>query len=437
LYITDQGFHVHSGNSSCNADDVDSVQKGSEFIDQIIQKMTNRTYFDSALLNINIQGAREDERSVIALALNNLLVNTVSKNGGCHNTESPDVLEHGLQKAKKTLQVLFLCPESGEIPPRIVLASEVMSSLGFGTDILFNLPLDSLGNFNVVCVHNPHVDVKNFEEISKICDPNTAIVLDLDADYEQMPVDHPDYERMGLCTASKAMAYISGLLYADSICVPNKYFASQLQNNGCRVEVIPDGWSKENALWDKPSELRNTINIGWIGLPCQLDDATPIRRIVTRVLNEFPQARFVVGGGPEVYRMFESLPEGRRLFLPIVNYEDYPYLISQIDVLISPLSNRPYNRTLTDRWIMEAGVRRIPWIASPLPAVLEWGVGGLVANSVEELYTRLRQLVLDQNLRESLGSQGRQRSEERELNKLGDLWFHLVWDLWHEKQNNC
>ena len=136
-------------------------------------------------------------------------------------------------------------------------------------------------------------------------------------------------------------------------------------------------------------------------MPCQLDDATPIRRIVTRILHEFPNVQFVVGGGPEVYRMFDSLPESRRLFLPIVNYEDYPYLISQIDVLINPLRNSPYNRTLTDRWLTEAGVRRIPWIASPLPSVIEWGAGGFVSDSVEERYTHLRQLVLDPNLRDS------------------------------------
>jgi len=472
LHLTDQKNDVHPGANSFISDDVDSVLKGSDVIALILQRMTNRAaslnedeinqvvkllenlihnphparedsdhleeinnlIFISTILELNIQKERDDGRSELTQALKNLLDNIYSQNGASHRSENPDVVNFDPDKASKNINVLFLCPANGEIPPRIALSAEALSSKGIGTNILFNLPIESMGDFNVFYVHNPHVDIKQFENISEYTAPGTSILLDLDADYEQMPVEHPDYEKMGLSTLSKAMAYTKAMLFADQICVPNNNFASQLHNSGYRVKVIPDSWSKENQLWDKPSVKRNTINIGWIGLPCQLDDATPMRRIVTRILHEFPNVQFVVGGGPEVYRMFDSLPESRRLFLPIVNYEDYPYLISQIDVLINPLRNSPYNRTLTDRWLMEAGVRRIPWIASPLPSVIEWGAGGFVSDSVEERYTHLRQLVLDPNLRDSLASKGRKRAEERELEKMADLWIHLIWDIWLEKQ---
>ena len=339
-------------------------------------------------------------------------------------------------QAPKNINILFLYPASVEIPPRLSLSAEALSSKGCGTKILSDPSIESMEEFNLVYVHNPHMDFEILEAVAQLSDRGATIVVGLDADYEQMPVEHPDYEKMGLSTLPKAKAYKMALLLADQICVPSNNFATLLQNSGYRVKVIPDGWCKENDLWDKPSANRHTVNFGWIGLPCQLDDATPVRRIISRVLREFPQVQFVIGGDPEIYQMFDSLPESRRLFLPNVSYEDYPYLVSQIDVLLYPLRNNPYNRTLTDRWIMEAGIRRIPWIASPLPSVVAWSAGGLVANTLVDWHTHLRQLVLDHSLRKSLGSSGRLRAEEREMGKLSDFWYQMIWDLWREKLVN-
>jgi len=339
-------------------------------------------------------------------------------------------------RSPKNLNILFLCPENGYVPPRIALLAMALSSKGCVTKILSDPPIKPMEEVNIVYAHNPHVDFNNLELLAQFSDRGITILLDLDADYEQMPVKHQDYEKMGLSSLAKAKAYTTALLSADQICVPNNYFASLLHNSGYRVKVIPDGWSKENELWDKPSTTRHTLNFGWIGLPGQLDDVAPVRRIITRVLREFPQVQLVIGGDPEVYWMFDSLPESRRLFLPIVSYEDYPYLLSQIDVLLCPLRNNPYNRSLTDRWLMEAGVRRIPWIASSLPSVIAWGDGGVIANNLEEWHSHLRQLVLDHNLRESLGISGRQRAEEREMGKLADLWYHMISDIWREEQND-
>jgi len=134
--------------------------------------------------------------------------------------------------------------------------------------------------------------------------------------------------------------------------------------------------------------------------------------------------------------MFDALPESRLLFLPSVSYENYPYLFNQIDVLLNPLRDIAYNRSLSDRWLMEAGVSLIPWISSPLPTLVAWGAGGLLANTPEEWHSHLRQLVIDKNLRDKLGSFGRQRAEKREMKNLVDQWYRMIYDTWQEKQVN-
>jgi hypothetical protein len=80
-----------------------------------------------------------------------------------------------------------------------------------------------------------------------------------------------------------------------------------------------------------------------------VEDATQIRRAVTRVMREFPQVRLAVSGDPQVYQMFDSISATRRFYLPPLDPEDYPYLLSQIDILLAPLNDNPSTtNVLTD-----------------------------------------------------------------------------------------
>jgi glycosyltransferase involved in cell wall biosynthesis len=255
------------------------------------------------------------------------------------------------------------------------------------------------------------------------------VILDLDTNFELMPVGHPAYPTMGLGTPASAKAYTASMLLADRICASNEVLAESLRLNGYPVDVIPDGWNRANELWNKPAPHRSTLNLGWVGLPGQVEDITEIRRIVVRVMHEFSQVRLIVVGAPQAYQLFESLPETRRLFLPAVNLEDYPYLLGQIDVLMAPLRNTPFNQNQSDRQLMEAGIRRIPWVASPIPAFTSWGEGGLLARAPEEWHTHLRQLVLEPKLRSSLGDAGRRKAEGREMSRLGRSWLDMIADV--------
>jgi glycosyltransferase involved in cell wall biosynthesis len=148
--------------------------------------------------------------------------------------------------------------------------------------------------------------------------------------------------------------------------------------------------------------------------------------MILRVLREFPHTQLVIGGDAQVYQLFDRLPESRRLFLPPVLPEDYPYLLGQVDILLVPMRDTVYNRTRSDRRLMEAGIRGIPWVASALPAYSRWKEGGLIANAAEEWVLHLRQLIDDPKLRTMLGQQGIQKAEEREMNKVGEMWQSTI-----------
>jgi glycosyltransferase involved in cell wall biosynthesis len=148
--------------------------------------------------------------------------------------------------------------------------------------------------------------------------------------------------------------------------------------------------------------------------------------MVLRVLREFPHAQLVIGGDAQVYQLFDRLPESRRMFLPPVQAEEYPYLLGQVDILMVPLRDTPFNRARSDRRLMEAGARRVPWVASPIPAYITWEAGGLIAYSAEDWVSHLRQLILDADLRTSLGQAGWRKAEQREMSHIAKLWIEII-----------
>ena len=80
---------------------------------------------------------------------------------------------------------------------------------------------------------------------------------------------------------------------------------------------------------------------------------------------------------------------------------------------------------------MEAGVRSIPWVASPTPAYTAWKEGGIIANTLDEWHSGLRQLMLDTALTTSLGKAGRIQADSREAKHIGRLWADFIGNVLH------
>jgi glycosyltransferase involved in cell wall biosynthesis len=392
------------------------------------------------LLELNIRQARADGQPDLALALQNLLAEICPR----LETGSGASASHGSDPDRpppESLRLLFLAPRSEEtaeggsagvqpgMPPRLALAAGALEAIGCQVKMADRFPAGALSEFDAVIAHRPHCDPNMMEGLAACSASGLPILLDIDVDYEQLPLNDPRYDTQGLGTLVRGKAYIAALLLAERITVPSLPLAASLQAAGYAVQVIPDGWSQDNELWEKPPPRRHTLNLGWVGNPGQIEDITTIRRIIVRVLREFPHTRLVISGDPQVYQFFDSVPESRRLFLPPASYEDYPYLLGQVDILLAPLRNIPFNRSISDRWLIEAGARGIPWIASPIPAAIAWGAGGLLADRLDEWHTHLRQLILDEELRAALARGGRAQAAGREMGRLGNLWLETIYSV--------
>lgn len=374
-----------------------------------------------ALIELNIRQARADGRPDVAEALYGLQL----------NIDYQRVAQKELKAEEEVLpaftgSLLMLLPELERKSGRMTLLKSALESCGCHVVEQERYSSARDPRPDVVITSDPHTNPALIESLSTLSDAGVPVILDLDIDVENQPVSHHEYSTKGLSTQTRGNAYAAALNLATIISVPSEVQAASLTAVADRVFVIPDGWSRQNRLWEKSPSPHGTINIGWAGSNGQLEDLMLVRRFIIRIIREFSSTRIVIIGNPQAYRLFDGLPENRRLYLPLVDQQEFPYLLSQLDILLVPLRNLPYNLSLPDTPLMEAGAKGIPWIASPIPAFRRWNAGGIISESADEWHLNLRHLVVDAELRHKLGKAGKNAAETREMKHLAGVWLEMI-----------
>ncbi len=379
-----------------------------------------------ALIELNIRQAYADGKADLAQALRTLQLNVDFQLISKEDTEmrQDNDFDTAIFKFKGT--ILMLYPNLDEKSSRMSLIKNALDRFGClviekSTYIPGKDPLP-----DVVITGNPHINPKLLESLSALSAADVPIILDLDTDFEKQPVSHHAYSTKGLGVRTRGSAYATILRLADMVTVPSETLAASLKEVVQDVIVIPDGWSCQNELWEKKGAPHHGINIGWVDSSGQLEDLTLIRRFIIRIIREFPNTRITIIGNPQAYRLFENLPEHRRMYMPLVAHAEFPYLLSHLDILLVPLRNTPYNLATPDTVLVEASAKGIPWIASPIPSFRLWAAGGIISESIDEWHLNLRHLVMDQELRIMLGKAGLSAAREREMGQLGRLWLDAI-----------
>lgn len=378
-----------------------------------------------ALLEINIRQARADGNVEIEAGLRSLQASIQAQVEHRHNGEG-EPLEIAQPFSGRGWNVILLNGQPFGRSNRVGLLEGALRQGGCNVFSTLDACLAEGIQPDVIIAANPHLQPDVLEGIARLTSRGMPLIIDLETDFELLPVNDPLYPQFGLGTPARGKAYAAALLMADLITVPSPLHAESLRSAGRPAEFIPDGWSRTNFIWLHESPPRDTINLGWVANPSQSQDLAAIRRAVVRVMREFQQTRLVIVGDFEAYRLFDIIPETRRMYLPLTGAEEYPFLLDQVDIFMVPLHNHPYNDSISDGVLIEAGIKGIPWVGSPAAPFRRWSAGGLLATSVDEWHAQLRELVLDREQRHALGMLGRQMALTREMNEVSYLWLRAI-----------
>ncbi len=381
-----------------------------------------------ALLELNIKQAEADGKPDLALGLQNLRDNIFLQKGVMADAGLISATAVSVSNAPLRILVLGESVLPGGRSEMILRALQVSGTCEL-IRAQHSKEIPDPSGIDLVLAFSPHTDAGMIKTLAGLAAHDIPVILDLECDFENLPVQHPLHQQAGLATAARSKTYAACLSLADVITTPSPVLAVRLKDAGHNSVMMPDSWDQDNPLWHKPAPQRQTINLGWIGSPGYVEDVASVRRSIVRILREFPQTQLVISGDPEVYQLFDNIPEFRRIYLPDVTSEDFPSLLAQVDIRLVPLRNTVFNRSAPDRPLMEAGVHNSPWIASPIPAYHDWNAGGEIANDRESWYSILKEYITHAEKMTAHGESGRQAAKKRELRQISQLWSSLIHTL--------
>ena len=282
--------------------------------------------------------------------------------------------------------------------------------------------------FHVFIFSRPHLSpiLMKFMHLCK--QAGKRVVMDLDDDFHHVPQDHPGYSSVGPGNPASLRLLEEAISAADILTVATPVLADRYGALAKRVVVIPNGWNRKNPLWEKPAPTRSTVNIGWAGTITHRQDVALIKREVVHLMRDMPNTLLAIGGDYAVFEAFRAIPESRRLFLPMSPFEDYPYMLAHFDILLAPLRLNTFNESKSDIKLLEAGIRRIPWIASSTPAYQEWEIGGILAKKEGDWYAALKKLVTHADLRQELGQAGWEKAQTRTEAQIATKWREALFN---------
>lgn len=185
----------------------------------------------------------------------------------------------------------------------------------------------------------------------------------------------------------------------------NTYLAERARNAGAhRVEIIPTVVDTDRYVPVVETSEDMPI-VGWMGTPQTSRYLEPLLPVFERLQQEL-QVRFVAVGASA--KDFLQTP-----------VESWPWSessevssIQQFDIGIMPLTDSPWERGKCGYKLIQCMACAKPIVASPVGVnaeIVEPGINGYLANSIEEWAARLRVLLKNANLRNKMGNKGRKK----------------------------
>jgi len=341
--------------------------------------------------NQDIRQIARPEHAKKLAALKGLKIKSDPKDMEITSDSSPEEKNVYLQERYSAI-AFYGIPELNSYHQLSIWAKH-LARKGIRTKVAAEFSEGDLNEFDIFVFSEPNLSSVLISGVNACMQAGKKYTVNLEQDFHQMPADHPAYNLFGPGNPRSLQALEIMLKDAEWVSVSSEVLAEHYRPYAKRIEVVHPTWDRDNPLWSKPAPVRNTVNIGWIGGSADRNDLLMIKDEVTRIVRENPETLFVIVGDTGAYSEFGEIPEFQKLFVPSLNAEDTPYILSQIDCLIVPLRNIPFNQAKSYQVVMDAYQKGVPWLASPTPAISAWNKGGEILDQPEMFYSSLSKAI--------------------------------------------
>jgi glycosyltransferase involved in cell wall biosynthesis len=200
---------------------------------------------------------------------------------------------------------------------------------------------------------------------------------------------------------------------ARMVTVTNDYLAERMSRFNPNVVIIPN--MIDAALPKMKRIRRDRVTVGWAGGDSHRRDLAKIVVPLHRIVRSTDADVHTIG---QDFSNVLRLPEGRHRHtgweLKLIKY----YSTIDFDIGLAPLEDTTFTRSKSYIKALEYGALGIPVIASdngPYREYVDDGVTGFLVSKESEWIDRIRLLIDDPDLRESMGNAARVKAEKHTI----------------------
>lgn len=243
--------------------------------------------------------------------------------------------------------------------------------------------------------------------MSQAANLGKPVVMDMDDDLLALPIYHPD--RVKLNYAKAQIPILTGMVQAKALTVTTPYLADRLRKYNTNIFVLPN--FLDDSLWQfNPPQVAPAgehIRIFYMGTVTHVPDLEMLKPAFHALAMKYPgRLEFVFYGANLKFE--DDIPA------TITNcqsetfvYADYVKvaLAQKANIAIAPVEDIPYNHCKSSIKFFEYTAMGLPGVYSrvtPYSAVVEEGVNGFTASTIDEWINALSQLIENPQLREAM-----------------------------------
>lgn len=301
--------------------------------------------------------------------------------------------------------------------------------------------------FKRIVIHDKYIDfadliivqrtfprAKTSKILKKILSSGKPVIYDTDDLLTDLPQGHVSKAFID----KKKPFIVEFMKQVDMVSVSTPLLAEALQPYNNKIQVLHN--LVDDSLWHgRPSKIRDKVVIGFGGTKSHYDDIKLIEEALLAIADKYRETI--------TFKFFGSVPE-RMANLPCVEYIEFnptyveyaeSFKKAGIDVAIVPLADNRFNRCKSNIKWLEYSMCGIAGIYADLPpynTCIESGKTGLLAgSSVSEWYKAIELLIINQELRHTIGNAAHQ--EVLANYSLGKR-AHIYYDFWRQViQEKC
>ncbi len=257
---------------------------------------------------------------------------------------------------------------------------------------------------------------KNFvtpEILIKLKVLGVKTLVDFD-DYWHLPYNHLSFQHYK--NSNQPYRFIEILKQAQYISTTTRILAKEIKKHNSNILVLPNCISQKYSQSYPIDILNDTLRFGYLGGSCHLPDVELLRGLNNKLLGSGLQYSLNLFGYKQdsVYFDYAKVLTDNGVYsdnltlYPSLPVPDYLYFYNMVDVSLVPLVSNKFNSLKSELKLVEAGMFKIPVIASnvlPYKPHLKHKQNCFIAESKTDWFKGMKYFIKNPNAVEDCGNQ--------------------------------